>query len=48
LRRRRRIFALSLNMFRVHVSLFINRRSNSQDVLRPRFRFLRLRVVVFV
>ena len=48
LRRRRRIFALPLNMFRVHVSLFINRRSNSQDVLRPRFRFLRLRVVVFV
>ena len=48
LRRRRRLFALPLHVFRVHVSLFINRRSNSQDVLRPRFRFLRLRVVVFV
>jgi hypothetical protein len=47
-RRRRRLFALPLHVFRVHVSLFINRRSNSQDVLRPRFRFLRLRVVVFV
>ena len=48
LRRRRRLFALPLHVFRVHVSLFINRRSNSQDVLRPRFRILRLRVVVFV